>query len=350
MGPVNPMLSDAPGMSVTDTEDVGWYQVEHLSAPGTVRRAAMSLADRLGFGESRAGEVGIIASELASNQIKYSERGVVLLRSCRRGDEVGVELVAVDSGPGMTDLAGAFADGRSTSGTLGIGLGAVARLATSWDGYSVPGQGTVLHAAVGPDGTSRLGGLAQVAGLTRPIRGEAVCGDAHSTLVRGGIVSTLLVDGLGHGPLAAQVAQVAIRAFDAAPEDSAGGLLMAVHRALTGTRGAAAAVLQYDGRGLTYAGIGNITGWITDGERRQAMISVPGIVGVRGRAVRELSYGFSERSAVIIHSDGVTDRLDLRGRRGLFACSPVVIAATTMRDFGIRHDDAAVLVLLPDGR
>lgn len=337
-------------MTATIVEDVGWYPVEHLSAVGAVRRASMALADRLGFSESRTGAVGIIVSELASNQIKHAEGGVVLLRACRRGDEVGIELVAMDRGPGMTDLMGAFADGMSTCGTLGIGLGAVARLARSWDGYSTAGQGTVLRAAVGPDGVSCAGDGTRVAGLTRPMRGEAVCGDTYSIRTFGGIVSALLVDGLGHGPLAAQAALEAVHAFESAPEGSAENLLAVVHRALTGTRGAAAAVLQYDGQDVTYSGIGNIGGWITDEEHRRGLISVPGIAGCPGPRLRELSYEVPEYSAVIMHTDGVTDRLALSARPGLLACSPVVVAATVVRDYGTRHDDAGVVVLLPDGR
>lgn len=337
-------------MTEAIVEDVGWYPVEHLSAVGAVRRAAMALADRLGFSESRTGAVGIIVSELAGNQIKHAGGGVVLLRACRRGDEAGIELVAMDRGPGMTDLIGAFADGMSTSGTLGIGLGAVARLAGSWDGYTTPGQGTVLRAAVGPDGVSRAGDGTRAAGLTRPMRGESACGDAYSIRTSGGVVSALLVDGLGHGPLAAQAAGEAVHAFESAPGGGAGNLLAVVHRALTGTRGAAAAVLQFDGQDVTFAGIGNIGGWITDEEHRRGLISVPGIAGYPGPGPRELNYEVPEHFAVIMHTDGVTDRLDLSARPGLLVCSPVVVAATVVRDYGTRHDDAGVVVLLPNGR
>jgi hypothetical protein len=51
----------------TTTEDLGWFRVEHTSSVGGVRRAAMGLADRLGFTEERTGEVGIVVSELAGS-------------------------------------------------------------------------------------------------------------------------------------------------------------------------------------------------------------------------------------------------------------------------------------------
>ena len=57
---------------------------------------------------------------------------MVLLRIVRVGGQTGVEIVAVDRGPGMPDVAAASLDGHSTAGTLGIGLGAIARKASTF--------------------------------------------------------------------------------------------------------------------------------------------------------------------------------------------------------------------------
>lgn len=45
-----------------------------------------------------------------------------------------------------------------------------------------------------------------------------------------------------------------------------------------------------------------------------------------------------------MHSDGVTDRWRLTDYPGLQRRSPQVIAATLLRDAGVRRDDACVLV------
>jgi hypothetical protein len=74
----------------------------------------------------------------------------------------------------------------------------------------------------------------------------------------------------------------------------------------------------------------------------------PGIVGVNARRLRETTYDLPASAVVVLHSDGVTDRMSLDGQPGLLRCSPVVIAAAVIRDFGVRNDDAGVVVLGPE--
>jgi hypothetical protein len=47
---------------------------------------------------------------------------------------------------------------------------------------------------------------------------------------------------------------------------------------------------------------------------------------------------------VVLHSDGLTDRRRSADTPGLLAHSPLVVAATLLRDAGIRSNDACVLV------
>ena len=97
---------------------------------------------------NRVAELAIVAAELTSNLVKHAQEGVLLLRPARTGDVAGVELIAIDSGPGMADLTVSSRDGHSTTGTLGIGLGAIARQASWYDAWSRPGRGTVLAVQV----------------------------------------------------------------------------------------------------------------------------------------------------------------------------------------------------------
>ena len=64
-------------------------------------------------------------------------------------------------------------DGHSTSGTLGIGLGAIRRLADFCDLYSVPGHGTVLVARFWPEPRSGPGLLRRAGPADRPGRPSA---------------------------------------------------------------------------------------------------------------------------------------------------------------------------------
>ena len=62
-----------------------------------------------------------------------------------------VEVLAIDSGPGMADVQRCLQDGYSTGGTPGTGLGAVRRQSSAFDVHSLPGRGTVVVARVSDD-------------------------------------------------------------------------------------------------------------------------------------------------------------------------------------------------------
>ena len=142
-------------------------------------------------------------TEAASNLHKHAREGSMLLRITRDGDRPGIELVTIDAGPGLRDTGAALRDGHSTSGTLGIGLGAINRLADFCDLYSVPGHGTALVARFWPAPRDYA---VRRAGLVRPITGETECGDVFGAAETDAGVTGVLCDGLGHGPLAATAA------------------------------------------------------------------------------------------------------------------------------------------------
>src|SRR6185312_16925530 len=98
----------------------------------------------------------------------------------------------VDRGPGMADLAHSIGDGHSTSGTLGIGLGAIVRQASWCDLHSVPGKGTVLAAQVWPSDPPPA---PWAAGVTRPLTGELVSGDAFAVREAEGRRQVMMCDG-----------------------------------------------------------------------------------------------------------------------------------------------------------
>lgn len=349
--------------------DESWLPVEQASDAGSARRAATDLAERLGVGEHRRAELALVATELATNLLKHAVQGTLLVRALRSERGTGVCLVAVDAGPGVSDLAAAAVDGASSTGTLGLGLGAIARLSTSCAVHSVPGRGTVVVVEVwgGPAASfgaaagraeDRPGGRAD--GLTRPMTGEEVCGDAVAVrhLADGELL--LAVDGLGHGPQAARAAVEAVRLFHASSAEAPVDVLSELHAGLRGTRGAAAAVarVQRGQRRVLFAGLGNVAGWVVGpagddgpghGGHRRSMLSQPGIVGHHSRALREFVHDLPDDAAVVMHSDGLRTQWSLEDYPGVLRHGPLVLAATLMRDAGVRRDDASVLVDAPLG-
>jgi anti-sigma regulatory factor (Ser/Thr protein kinase) len=116
------LTAQAPG-------DQRWIPVEDPSAAAACRAAAATLAGRLEFPAARADKLTLAVTEAASNLHKHARQGSMLLRITRAGGRPGIEMVTIDAGPGLPDAGAAARDGYTTSGTLGIGLGAIRRLA-----------------------------------------------------------------------------------------------------------------------------------------------------------------------------------------------------------------------------
>ena len=127
-------------MAVNESSIVS--RIEDQSGVGEARRAALGMAAAAGFDETDAGKLGIAVTEAAANVLHHGNGGEILLR--RQG--AGIELLALDKGPGIANLQHALEDGRSTAGTSGIGLGAISRLASAFDIYTAEGHGTALVA------------------------------------------------------------------------------------------------------------------------------------------------------------------------------------------------------------
>ena len=91
--------------------------------------AARELTVTIGFDEREQASVVTAVSELASNLVAHSfVGGSMKLTAVERGEQIGVEVLCVDEGPGMEDVARSLATGFSTAGTLGFGLRAVTRM------------------------------------------------------------------------------------------------------------------------------------------------------------------------------------------------------------------------------
>jgi anti-sigma regulatory factor (Ser/Thr protein kinase) len=333
-------------------QDMRWLSVEDASAVPSCRTAALALAGRLGFPSSRADQLALAVTEAASNLYKHAREGSLLLRVNRDLEQPGIDVVTIDAGPGLADVSAALRDGHSTAGSLGIGLGAIRRLADFTDLYSVPGHGTALVARFWPRPGSSVTRCADAAppvircaGLIRPITGETECGDDFGAVQAGDVVTAILCDGLGHGPLAAAAASQAVAAILDEPGGEPAALLEHVHRRMAGTRGGAVGIVQLSGSMARFAGLGNIAASILSDGTRKSMLSVPGIAGFQARVIRQFEYDVPPGAAVILHSDGISSRWEVAAVPGLAARDPLVIAAVLLAEAGQHRDDAGVLVL-----
>lgn len=319
---------------------------------GAARRAALQLAASAGFDDTDAGRVALVATELATNLTRHAGQGQLLMQDMQVGGRTNVEIIALDSGPGMTDVAACLRDGFSSGGTPGTGLGAVRRLSDEFDVFAPSGGGCVVVARLrprAPAGSATSRPAWRWGAVSVPAPGESVIGDSWRVQTSDGMLGVFVADGLGHGPLASEAAEEAARMFDASPYGPVPLFLQQAHRRLRTTRGAAVAAARSPAGSSTvsYAGVGNISGTVVgrDGTRR-GLMSNNGTVGAAMREPRELSYEWQAGDRIIMHSDGITNRWNLGAYPGLLADRhPSVIGAVLYRDFVRGKDDATVVVI-----
>ena len=325
-------------------------QAFHIGEPSeisAVRRSVTLLAARLGFDEIKKGQAALVVTEAATNIIKHAQHGEILIRTVDDGDCVGIEIIAVDSGPGISNITLQMEDGNSTTGTYGGGLGAMSRLSQEFDIYSNYSQGAVLLMVIWANQIPKADQQWQIGSICIPIKGEVVCGDAWTTESDGNTLTLLVADGLGHGPDAAIASRAAVDVVAENLTRPPGVMLERAHAALHGTRGAAVAIAQIDEeRGqLRFAGVGNIAVSVFENSGRRHLISHNGIVGSNLRKVQEFSHSWQSGSLMIAHSDGLATRWDIDAYPGLERSHPSLIAAVLYRDFVRGRDDVTIVVI-----
>jgi len=320
--------------------------VTESSQAGEVRRLAKHLAEDAGYDDVDAGNAAIVASEIASNLVKHARDGRIVLFTSETGGTPSLNLLAIDRGPGIDELARSSRDGMSTAGTPGTGLGAIRRLATTCEIFSTA-SGTALFAAVQPRRAAASSATTRVGMVSVPKPGETECGDGFAVDASGSRVAVLVVDGLGHGAGAAAASREALAIFRAEPTRPPAEQLRHIHDALRATRGAAGAVAHLDlvDRTVRFAGIGNIAGTIVEAGATRSTVSHHGTLGHAVRRIDEFTYPWPSGALVILHSDGLTSRWTLDGYPGLGRHHPMLAAGILYRDFCRGSDDATVVVV-----
>ncbi len=199
------------------------FAIADASSVAFARRGAVDAAHEVGLGETDRGRVALVVTEAATNILKHARQGEILVRGLPAAEPdrfgsyagasgvAGIELFALDNGPGIADLSAAFSDGHSSTGTPGTGLGAIRRLSDELSVYSQPGSGTAIRALIqtGGQDTGRSDTLdIGMIGVCYP--GETVSGDAWAIDSGTQDLTLLVVDGLGHGIEAHRAAAAAV--------------------------------------------------------------------------------------------------------------------------------------------
>lgn len=318
--------------------------LEESSGVAEARRQAVRTAELGGLDEQRRANVALVVTELATNVLKHAGHGSILVRPLLPSEGDGIEIIGVDRGPGMANIAQSLLDGTSTAGTRGAGLGAVVRQSNMFDVWSEPGRGTILVARIYAhrpcDSAVTVGGVS----LVHPR--EIECGDAWALRHHDDQTTIAVVDGLGHGPLAASAAAEVMAAF-AQTGPSLDGALRAAHARARSTRGAAASLVTLDprARSLSFAGVGNVACRIVSHEHGKGCASQHGTLGHGTPRIRTERHPWPD-GVVVAFTDGVSSRWDLASLPPWTRHHPTTVAASLWRDYGRNRDDATVVVCM----
>jgi hypothetical protein len=190
-----------------------------------------------------------------------------------------------------------------------------------------------------------------VGGVSRPYPGETANGDAWTVEWHAGACRVAVIDGLGHGPMAAVAAQRAAALLKAHPELMPEEAMRACHAALHGTRGAVIALASIDreARQVSYAGIGNVEAQLWQSGRTQRLVAQRGIVGMTLPTPRSSVYALGQDWVLLLHTDGVSARFAVESVPAVTSPTPAALATAVLEGWGRDTDDATVVVARPRG-
>ncbi len=186
----------------------------------------------------------------------------------------------------------------------------------------------------------------EYAQVNRPHYYEHVSGDAAVVREQNHLLFAAIVDVLGHGPEAHEVAVESEKFLAAHWNDSLIELMDRLHEHLAGSRGAGAGLCLVDRRSglLRYTGIGN-TVIRRFGCSELRLLSRAGIIGGSRRTPREEQMTLTPGDVVLLYTDGVKDRFELQDYPQLLHHTAESIARTVIQRFGKNHDDATCIAL-----
>lgn len=328
-----------------------------------LRSRLQATARRMGFSEVQRENMVLVAAEMVSNQIKYAGGRGMLQIWQQPGPTL--DIVALDYGPGIGDLALAHRDGYSSSKTLGKGLGTIRTLShasgiytiqeaqggglnqpwhgcTFWSRFdpthqSIPGSPTVKPRGARPEFSVGL--------YTRALTDDRYNGDRIYLEQHARTLRWLHLDGLGHGEMAQKatdnLADLVLRSQDVLQ------VLSLIDRQLNSTRGAVAMLsdLDLDDMRAQIVGVGDMSATCHVDDQLQNITFAPGILGKEHKTPRVTSLDLKKQSTIITASDGMRRSWNETTFPGLLKHHPQLIAYVLGNIMGRASDDQSLCVV-----
>jgi anti-sigma regulatory factor (Ser/Thr protein kinase)/serine/threonine protein phosphatase PrpC len=309
---------------------------------------AKHFANSLGFTSVHCEEICLVVTELASNLLRHASGGTIVLSRIEDDGRQGIQIESEDSGPGIPDVDQAMADGYSTVGGLGTGLGTVNRLMDDVEFINRQPAGLRVDCKrwVRPLEPGRLQSPLVFGAAARPFRQLAENGDAFLFKQWSGHALVGVIDGLGHGPQAQRASQMARQYVEQHFDQPLESIFRGTGRACRATRGVVMALAHFDlaNHRLTVAGIGNIEVRLVGSPERFNLITRRGVLGMNAPNAVSTEHPWTSSSMLIMHSDGLKTHWDWKDFRDLEREAPSLIAQRLLEILGKTEDDATIIV------
>lgn len=180
----------------------------------------------------------------------------------------------------------------------------------------------------------------------RPHQNEQACGDQSAWWQKGNRLVFAMVDGLGHGDMAAHAASTAIHCVGRHLDADCKTLFAECDSALASTRGAAVALAIIElGEGkLEIASVGNIRTRLLGAQRDLRLGGARGIIGAGYRDLAPESLTLESQDTLVFFTDGIDEFANLRPVLNTHHALDNTVAEKLVETFGRWDDDVGVLV------
>jgi len=175
---------------------------------------------------------------------------------------------------------------------------------------------------------------------------EDTCGDTGYFRISDNKCFAAVVDVLGHGAEAHELAIIIDKFFEDCGDTPLTSILTNMHEHIKGSRGCVAAMCQIDLEtgNMTFSGIGNITCRVF-GDDHLSLVSRDGIIGYMVSTPREQTIKLHHGDIVMLYSDGIKEHFDIYDVPGLLAGSAKDIVRMVMSSLSKEDDDTSCLVM-----
>ncbi|PWV55864.1 SpoIIE family protein phosphatase [Chitinophaga sp. S165] len=327
------------------------FNLEDRSYLSTLKREVHRLSIQCGLAEKKVAEIDIVVAEIGSNIIKHAGGGEVIVMLTDM-PQPAIEIIGIDNGPGITDLARMMQDGISTAKTLGHGLGAIRRLSDFLQIYSVKGWGTILLSRFflkpAEPFPPKPGHEIRTLLVAKP--GEKVCGDGFYVRPDRTGIRIFLGDGLGHGVEANKAAAAAVNSFRYCMLPDLSEVLRQIHDDVKRTRGLVGTAAVYNNKTKDWkiCGVGNIHARMLTAGSSRTYLPYNGIIGHNmPRTINEqkIEHEAGKEQILILCSDGIKTRWEMTKYPAIFRYDMSVLAAAIYKDNARKTDDMSVVIV-----